>query len=89
MTPKVQATTSKTDKVDIIKVKNVIPVWWYMPIIPLLGRLVEKDHNFKGSLSYLVRPCLEKTKQNKTTHTRTHKKFKTFLDQRILSREKR
>jgi hypothetical protein len=29
------------------------------PIIPALGRLRQKDHEFDGSLAYIVRPCLK------------------------------
>jgi hypothetical protein len=36
-----------------------------MPVIPALGRLRHEDHDFKASLSYIVRPCLRKKKPKK------------------------
>jgi hypothetical protein len=38
-------------------------IWWYIPVIPALRRLRQKDHNFKASLGQTVKPCL---KNNKT-----------------------
>jgi hypothetical protein len=37
-----------------------------MPVILAFGRQRQKDHKFKASLSYRLRPCLKttKTKQN-------------------------
>jgi hypothetical protein len=29
-------------------------VWWYMPVIPALGKLSQEDHEFEDSLSYIV-----------------------------------
>jgi hypothetical protein len=34
--------------------------WWFMPIIPALGRLRKEDRKFEVSLGYLARPCLKK-----------------------------
>jgi hypothetical protein len=34
--------------------------WWYRPVIPVLGRLSGLHTKFKGSLSYITRPCLKK-----------------------------
>jgi hypothetical protein len=34
--------------------------WWHTPVIPALGRLKQKNHGFKASLGYIVRPCLKK-----------------------------
>jgi hypothetical protein len=36
-------------------------LWWYMPIIPALGRLRQEDH--KG---YIVIPCLKKMRKKKS-----------------------
>jgi hypothetical protein len=40
-------------------------VQWYTPVIPALGRLSQEDHELEASLVYRVRPCVNKTKQNK------------------------
>jgi hypothetical protein len=38
-------------------VKNIFSqVWWYMPIIPALRRLRQKDLSLKASLGYMGRP---------------------------------
>jgi hypothetical protein len=33
-----------------------------MPVIPVLGRLRQKDYEFESSPRYTVRPCFNKTK---------------------------
>jgi hypothetical protein len=30
-----------------------------MPVIPVLGKLRQKDHEFKAGLDYIMRPCLK------------------------------
>jgi hypothetical protein len=37
--------------------------WWYMPVIPTLGRQRQEDLQVQASLGYVVGPCL---KSNKT-----------------------
>jgi hypothetical protein len=41
-------------------------VWWYTSTIPALGRPRKEDCEFEASLSYTVRQCSSRTKQNKT-----------------------
>jgi hypothetical protein len=31
-------------------------VWWYLPVIPALGRLRQEDLQFETSLGYVVKP---------------------------------
>jgi hypothetical protein len=38
-------------------------VWWYMSVIPALGRLRQEDHEFSVSLDYIVRPGLKNQKK--------------------------
>jgi hypothetical protein len=37
--------------------------WWYTPVIPALGRLMQEDLEFTVSLGYGVRPNLKKKKK--------------------------
>jgi hypothetical protein len=37
--------------------------WWGTPIVPALGRLRQEERGLEVSLGYLVRPCLNTTKQ--------------------------
>jgi hypothetical protein len=34
-----------------------------MPLIPALGKLRKKDHEFQDNLGYVARPCLKTQKQ--------------------------
>jgi hypothetical protein len=33
--------------------------WWHIPVIPVLKRLRQEDHEFETSLSYTDRLCLK------------------------------
>jgi hypothetical protein len=33
-------------------------VWWFMPVIPVAGKLKQENHKFKAILGYIVRPCI-------------------------------
>jgi hypothetical protein len=35
-------------------------VWWCIPVIPALGRLGQKDSEFKAILGYTAKPHLKK-----------------------------
>jgi hypothetical protein len=48
-------------KVCKCKEMTVSEAWWYTPVIPALRRLRQKDHKFKASLDYTIRPCLQTT----------------------------
>lgn len=49
---------------DLADKQNLfLPVWWCAPAHPALGKLQEKDCEFKTDLGYIARPCLQ---QNKT-----------------------
>jgi hypothetical protein len=39
--------------------------WWHMPLAPVLWRVRQEDPKFKACLTYIVRPCLKKTKLGK------------------------
>jgi hypothetical protein len=51
----------------IRRVKEVNPswVWWYIHLIPALGRLRQGNGEFDDSLYYRARPCLKKMKEKK------------------------
>jgi hypothetical protein len=52
-------------KIEVIKTLlntqlkiNTRMAWWYTPVIPALGRLRQKDLEFKARRCYIVGPCL-------------------------------
>lgn len=54
--------------VSLLQKQKRVPAWWFMPVIPALGRLRQKNHSLKVSLDYTVRyrpasarvrPCLK------------------------------
>jgi hypothetical protein len=56
-----------------VKTWDINWAWWFIPVIPALGRLRWEDHKFETSLDYRVRSCVknnkrppEKTKQKHT-----------------------
>jgi hypothetical protein len=42
---------------SLLKNSALSRVWWHMTIILAVGRLRQKDGEFKASLSYLVKLC--------------------------------
>jgi hypothetical protein len=40
-------------------------VWCCTSVIPVLGRITQKDHKFEASLGYTVRLCLKKGRRKK------------------------
>jgi hypothetical protein len=40
-------------------------VWCCTSVIPVLGRITQKDHKFEASLGYTVRLCLKKGRKKK------------------------
>jgi hypothetical protein len=43
--------------------KDALPahlMWWYMPVIPVLRRLRQKDTEFKANQGHIMKPCLKK-----------------------------
>jgi hypothetical protein len=34
-------------------------LWWYTPVIPVLGRLGQEDCQSKANLGYIASPCLK------------------------------
>lgn len=55
-------------------------VWWFMPVIPELGRPRQEDYEFKASLGYMVKH-FSKTNQNKPNITRS--KFQWYISTEI------
>jgi hypothetical protein len=39
--------------------------WWYMSVIPALGRLRQEDSKFKVSLGYIITSSFKKKNPNK------------------------
>jgi hypothetical protein len=48
-------------------------VWCCTSVIPVLGRITQKDHKFEASLGYTVRLCLKKGRKKKRLNF-NHKK---------------
>jgi hypothetical protein len=51
---------------------------WYMSVIPALGGLRQEDHEFKGTLVYIIRSCVKKLK------TKNHKKMCLTIEKAYL-----
>jgi hypothetical protein len=41
-------------------------VWWYVPVIPALGKLRQEEPEFQASLGYMIRTYLKKKKIKET-----------------------
>jgi hypothetical protein len=44
------------------KVSFIHREWWYLPVISVVGKLMQEDHKFEVNLDYIVRFCLKKKK---------------------------
>jgi hypothetical protein len=54
--------------------KDALPahlMWWYMPVIPVLRRLRQKDTEFKANQGHIMKPCLKKKKMPSAPIKRT------------------
>jgi hypothetical protein len=51
---------------NISRMDSCLP-WWHTAAISAISRWGQEDHKFKASLSYIVRPCLKKQRNNKQT----------------------
>jgi hypothetical protein len=38
----------------MLKLPVIKLVWWYMPVIPVFGRLRQEDYEFEVSLDYIA-----------------------------------
>jgi hypothetical protein len=50
---------------DSFKLKVQSQVWWCTSINLALRRLRQEDNDFKASLGYIIRPCVQETKKPK------------------------
>jgi hypothetical protein len=59
--------------------------WWFISVIPALGRLRKEDHQFEVSLCYIGRPCTKKQKQkNNKNIRRLIKAFESLRESQTL-----
>jgi hypothetical protein len=49
---------------EVIK-RNCEPGVWYMPVIPALRRVKQKDQELEASLGYRVKACVKKKQQER------------------------
>jgi hypothetical protein len=63
----------KNEKIIYLKAVDVRG-WLHMPIILPFGRQMHEGHKFKGSLVYIVRPCLKKTEKQQAVNMSKYKR---------------
>jgi hypothetical protein len=60
-------------------------VWWYISIIPALGKLRQEDWDFKARLGYIRDPVSKKQNKTKTQSQSNYEKHMKMISHRGTS----